>query len=66
MDVAVFSQLLIFPEDGGFYENIQDCRWTLTSSDPNSRIRIDFESFDTEACCDYLLVSKWTKIFFFS
>ena len=52
-EVSSASQILDFPGLGN-YENDEDCQWILTS--PGDRIRIDFESFDTETNADYLLV----------
>ena len=54
--VSSTSQLLIYPQYGDSYDNNQNCQWTLTSSDPDSRIQIDFEHFDTETNYDYLVV----------
>ena len=58
IDVTATDQLLAFPENGGLYDNNQDCLWTLISSDPDSQIQIEFNSFNTESYHDYLLVSE--------
>ena len=55
-------QALRSPGWPGEYDNFLDCVWFLRASSPNKQIRINFESFQTETCCDYLKVCICIRI----
>jgi len=57
LQASYIIQQLGYPDNGLFYENNEHCEWILTSIYSNSQIRITFDSFDTEAGYDTLLVS---------
>ena len=54
-----------YPPTAGNYRSNLNCRWNFTANDPSNRIRIDFNFFETEECCDYLSVSLFGKVFLF-
>ena len=56
LPVTDVSQTLDFPEILEAYKPYQNCKWILILSDPGKHIEIEFESFATESCCDYLAV----------
>ena len=56
LPVTDVSQTLDFPKTRANYKPYQNCKWILTSNVPESHIEIEFESFATESCCDYLTV----------
>ena len=59
LPVTNVSQTLDFPETLAVYDANKNCTWILTSSDPASGIKIEFESFETEFRSDNLTVSKY-------